>query len=147
MAHMREQGVQIGIHFHGAHEFDFYRALPASDLPVTEERRRQASHASRSTRSWTSGTLDRVVDVRVDRSSRRTDCSGIGHDEPPAPVAHRGHLCRDLVLEVPGQDQRRSRAASSNMCSGAWIGRCEPGRKRPCLCGEQVDRVRDELAA
>jgi dTDP-4-amino-4,6-dideoxygalactose transaminase len=37
MAHMREQGVATGIHFLGAHEFDFYRHSRRVNLHVTEE--------------------------------------------------------------------------------------------------------------
>lgn len=36
MAHMRERGVATGIHFLGAHEFDFYRRCRRVELPVTE---------------------------------------------------------------------------------------------------------------
>jgi dTDP-4-amino-4,6-dideoxygalactose transaminase len=36
-AHMRAQGVGTGIHFLGAHEFDFYRGCRRVDLPVTED--------------------------------------------------------------------------------------------------------------
>ena len=56
-------------------------------------------------------------------------------------------LRRDLVDEVPRQDERRSRAASSAMRSTGWIGMCVPGVYDALLVRVPVDGVVEEVGA
>jgi dTDP-4-amino-4,6-dideoxygalactose transaminase len=62
IAHMNARGVQIGIHFQGAHTFSYYRDCRSSDLAVTEKLADQQLtlplHSNMS-----EDTLERVVDA------------------------------------------------------------------------------------